>query len=196
MYLHTRGKWLIHATNHSNDNKFWGLKHSCRLCLDGYINLMWKEFIVTSLIHYSRRSENINIPGRCINVGTLSMVITYLGWLTHWGRVTHICISKLTIIGSENGLSPGRRQAIIWTNAVILLIRPLGTNFNEMLIEILAFSFMKMRFKVSSVKLRPFCLGLNVLMAVFINKYNTQHKCRKSISGQLIPMSVIGSVHR
>ena len=42
--------------------------------------------------------------------------------LTHWGRVTHICVSKLTIIGSDNGLSPGRRQAIIWTNAGILLI--------------------------------------------------------------------------
>ena len=83
--------------------------------------------------------------------------------LTHWGRVTHICVSKLTIIGSDNGLSPGRRQAIIWTNAGILLIRPLGTNFNEMLIEILTFSFMKMRLKVSSAKWRPFCLGLNVL---------------------------------
>ena len=34
-------------------------------------------------------------------------------WLTHWGRVTHICITKLTNIGSDNGLSPGRRQAII-----------------------------------------------------------------------------------
>ena len=33
--------------------------------------------------------------------------------LTHWGRVTHICVSKLTSIGSDNGLSPGRRQAII-----------------------------------------------------------------------------------
>ena len=71
---------------------------------------------------------------------------------THWGRVTHICVSKLTMIGSDNGLSPGRRQAIIWTNAGILLIRPLGTNFNEMLVEILAFSFMKMRLKVSSAK--------------------------------------------
>ena len=38
-------------------------------------------------------------------------------YLTHWGRVTHICVSKLTIIGSDNGLSPDRRQAIIWTNA-------------------------------------------------------------------------------
>ena len=51
--------------------------------------------------------------------------------ITHWGRVTHICVSELTIIGSDNGLSPGRRQAIIWTNAGILLIQPLGTNFNE-----------------------------------------------------------------
>ena len=53
--------------------------------------------------------------------------------LTHWGRVTHICVVKLTIIGSDNGLSPGRRQAIIWTNAGILLIGPLGTNFIEIL---------------------------------------------------------------
>ena len=74
----------------------------------------------------------------------------------------YICVSKLIIIGSDNGLPPGRRQAIIWTNAGILLIRPLGTNFNEMLIEILTFSFMKMRLKVSSAKWRPFCLGLNV----------------------------------
>ena len=51
--------------------------------------------------------------------------------LTHWGRVTHICVGKLTIIGSDNGLSPERRQAIIWTNAEILLIGPLGTNFSD-----------------------------------------------------------------
>ena len=51
--------------------------------------------------------------------------------LTHWGGVTHICVVKLTIIGSDNGLSPGRRQAIIWTNAGILIIGPLETNFSE-----------------------------------------------------------------
>ena len=83
--------------------------------------------------------------------------------LTHWGQVTHICISKLTIIGSDNGLPPDRRQAIIWTNAGILLIGPLGTNFSVISIEILTFSFKKMRLKVSSAKQRPFCLGLNVL---------------------------------
>ena len=84
--------------------------------------------------------------------------------LTHWGRVTHICVSKLTIIGSDNGLSPDRRQAIIWTNAGLLLIGPLGTNFSEILIKILTYSFKKMRLKVSSAKRRPFCLGLNVLI--------------------------------
>ena len=56
--------------------------------------------------------------------------------LTHWGRVTHIYVNKLTIIGSNNGLPPGQRQAIIWTNDGILLTGPLGTNFSEILIEI------------------------------------------------------------
>ena len=83
--------------------------------------------------------------------------------LTHWGRATHICVGKLTIIGSDNGLSPGRRQAIIWTNAGILLIGPLGTNFSEIVIEIRSFSFKKMHLKMSSGKWRPFCLGLNVI---------------------------------
>ena len=100
--------------------------------------------------------------------------------LTHWGRVTHIWVSDLTSIGSDNGLSPGRRQAIIRTNAGILLIRPLGTNFSEFLVEIITFSFKKMRLKVSSAKRRPFCLGLNelnwiraLLMHESINWINT-----------------------
>ena len=86
-----------------------------------------------------------------------------LEMLTHWGRATHICVSKLTIIASDNGLLPGRRQAIIWINAGILSIELLGTNFNEILIEILTFSFKKMRLKVSSAKGRLFSLGLNEL---------------------------------
>ena len=70
------------------------------------------------------------------------------------------------IIGSDNGLSPVRRQAIIWTNAWILLIGPLGTNFSEILIEIQTFSFKKMHLKMSSAKWRPFCLGLNELICL------------------------------
>ena len=84
-------------------------------------------------------------------------------FLAHWGRVMLICAGKLAIIGSDNGLSPGRRQAIIWTNAGILLIGPLGTNFSEILIAINAFSFNKMHLKISSAKWRQFRLGLNVL---------------------------------
>ena len=83
--------------------------------------------------------------------------------LTHWGQVTHICVSKLTIIGSDNALSPVQRQAIIWTNAGILLIRALGKNSSEIKSEIPVFSFKKMHLKMLSAKWRPFCLGLNVL---------------------------------
>ena len=78
------------------------------------------------------------------------------GLLTHWGQVTHICVNKLTTICSDNSLSPGRHQAIICTNAGILLIRPLGTNFSETLIRAQTFSFRKMELKMSSAKWRPF----------------------------------------
>ena len=78
-----------------------------------------------------------NILFRCVSL------------LTHWGRVTHICVSELTIIDSDNGLSPGRRQAIIQTKAGLLLIGPLGTNFSEILIGIQTFSFKKMNLNMS-----------------------------------------------
>ena len=65
----------------------------------------------------------------CIQENIVYKIEVFL--LTHWGRVTHICVSNLNIINSDNGLSPGRRQAIIWTNAGILLIGPLETNFSE-----------------------------------------------------------------
>ena len=66
-------------------------------------------------------------------------------------------------MASDNGLSPCRGQAIIWNNAGILSFGLLGTNFSEILIEILTFSFKKMCLKVSSAKWWPFCHGLNVL---------------------------------
>ena len=66
----------------------------------------------------------ISIPGKAVAFSLAG----YL--LTHLGRMTHKCVSKLTVISSDNGFSPGRRQAIIWTNTVMLLIGPLGTNYN------------------------------------------------------------------
>ena len=110
-------------------------------------------------------SHGIRPPGKwnevCVNMKTFKSPEA----LTHRGRVTHICVDNLTIIGSDNGLSPGGRQAIIWTNDEMLLIGPLGTNFSEILIAILTFSLKKMRLKVSSAKRRLFCLCLNVLKA-------------------------------
>ena len=91
--------------------------------------------------------------------------------------MTHICISKLNIIGSYNGLSPGWRQAIIWTYAGILLIGMLGTNFGKILSEIHTFSFKKMHLKMSYGNWWQFCLSLNVLhggmFCTYCEKMNT-----------------------
>ena len=67
-------------------------------------------------------------------IGLLRYICTYA--FTHWGRKTHICIREHASTGSDNGLSPGRRQAIIWTIAGILSIGPSGTNFCEMSVDI------------------------------------------------------------
>ena len=77
--------------------------------------------------------------------------------------MTHICVGKLSIIGSDNCLSPGRHQAIIRTNAGILLIGPLGINFSEILIGIQIFSIKEIQLKISSAKWRQFGLGRNEL---------------------------------
>ena len=78
--------------------------------------------------------------------------------IIHWGRVAHIFVSKLTIIHSDNGLSPDWHQAIIRTNAEKSLIR----TFSETQAEFVHFHS-KMHFKMSSAKCLQFCLGINVL---------------------------------
>ena len=118
----------------------------------------------------------MNISDKCsypmhqiLIFGKTSAVFDHLSSWTHWGLVTHICVSKQTIIGADNGLSPGRRQAIIWTIAGIMLIGLLGTNFSEILIEIYTFSFKKMHLKMSTGEWWPSCLGLNALNAMQSN---------------------------
>ena len=101
----------------------------------------------------------------------------------HWGRVTHVCVSELTIIGSDNGFSPGRRQAIIWNNAGLLLIEPLGTNFSEISIGIQTFSFKKIHLNMSSAKWRPLCLGLNVLICRLLWDLYTELIVRCTVYG-------------
>ena len=85
--------------------------------------------------------------------------------INHWGPVTHICVGNLTIIGSDNGLSPGWGQAITWTNVGILLIGPLENKLQwnihrNSYIFIQEDPFEKCGLKNGGL----FCLGLNVLM--------------------------------
>ena len=71
--------------------------------------------------------------------------------------MTHTCVNKITTIGSDNTLSPGRRQAIIWTNTTVFSIRPLGIYFSKISFKIQKFSFTKMHFKMAAILSRPQC---------------------------------------
>ena len=75
--------------------------------------------------------------------------------------LTHLIYASVNrvIIGSGNGLSPFRRQAISQTNAHLLSVGPLGTYFSEIRNILQHFSFKKMYLERSSVKWRPFCPG-------------------------------------
>ena len=120
---------------------------------------------------FSLTRSNLQLYRAELGVLSLTAVndITYQmqNHITHWGRVTHRCVMKLTMTGSDNGLSPV--QAIILTIAGILLIGPLGINLSEISIEIPTFSLKKMRLKMSSAKYQPFCLGLNVINTSYCN---------------------------
>ena len=81
-----------------------------------------------------------------------------VGLLIFW--LDYICFGKLIIIGSDNGLSPGRRQAIIWTIVGILLIGPMGTNFSEILIGIPNIFIQENAFENVVCEMASICLGL------------------------------------
>ena len=66
-------------------------------------------------------------------------------WITRYER----WVIK-AIIGSDNGLSPVRRQAIIWSNAGLLLIGLMRSTFIEIWIQI-HFLWKKIDLEMSSV---------------------------------------------
>ena len=125
--------------------------------------VVWYIYMDCSLIKYYNKHF---IQMICLLYSTIAqtwLVTKYFNSLTEW-RI--YALLNWVIIGSDNGLSPVRRQAIIWTNAGILLIGPLGTNFSEILIGIQTFSLKKLHMKTSSAKWRQFCLGLNELIVM------------------------------
>ena len=121
--------------------------------------------VIAQTIEARCKVENEDVVGAApTGIGVVFML------LINWGRVTHICVNNLAITGSDNGFSPGRRQAIIWSYAGILLIWQLGTNLCEILIGNHINSFKKMSLKLSSAK---FCLGLKVLRWIAIERIET-----------------------
>ena len=134
--------WDHLATTHqdgADDNITW----------PSWINLWWPG--VTNMCH----GKQISFPW-----GWIYSLKIHLCSLTHWGWVMHICISKPTIIGSDNGLSPFRCQAITWTNDDLLSIGLWGTKFKEIFIKIKPFSLKNCISKCHLPKLRPSCRGL------------------------------------
>ena len=102
--------------------------------MDLSFNMKYDATILLEYLANAGNSEDTTYPS---SFPLLLLVGDDISMLTNWGLVTHICVGKLTIIGSDSGLSPGRRQAVIWTNAEILPNGPLGTNFGEFFIVIL-----------------------------------------------------------
>ena len=75
-----------------------------------------------------------------------------------------VYLAIFQLIKAKSDAYMDRRQGIIWTKAVVLLMWNLGTNFSDILSNIHTFSFKKIHLKTSSVKWCPFCLGLNEFM--------------------------------
>ena len=120
----------------------------------------------------------------------LMHIVHVLSWcfVLNWGRVTHKCGSNLTIIGSDNGLSPGRRQAIIWTNDGILLTGSFAKKPRGILIKIHTSSFNKMHWKMLSRKCLLFCFGLDVSSQITATDLNIRHLHMQTSLGHNITM--------
>ena len=109
------------------------------------------------------QNKMLNPPGRRTHVCVCK--------LTHWDRAMRICVSKLTTIVSDNGLSPDRHQIIIWTNSWILLIEPLGTNFSEILSDIHIYLHSRKRVWKCRLRNGDHFLGRNVLSHHWLRKW-------------------------
>ena len=121
-----------------------------------------KMWILQQTIHTSVNSDNIcrheifSCMCEVLLDNNGNGIILWFSWfITHWCWVMHICIGKLTIIASD-----GQHQAIIWTNADMLLTGLLETNFNETLIKNLYIlikenAFQNVIWKMAAILPRP-----------------------------------------
>ena len=149
-------------------------------CLEYITVIIWLEFGSGILITFGKFLDINSFWKQVITCNLFCWSHTKI-WFFHWGPVTHTYFSKIIIIDSDNGLSPGRRQAIIWTSGGMLLTRTLGIYCGEILIEINTCSFKKMHLTMSTVKWRLFRLGLNELTAdaaqIIHRRCNNENYC-------------------
>ena len=134
--------------------------------------------------HYELRMDIVCKWTLIRKYGWLAHIQTGRQQLTHWGRVAHICVSKLTIIGSDTGLLPGRRQTIIWTDAAILFIRTLGTIFSEIVsknsyIFIRENAFEYVVCEMLAILSRPQCVDTEFLGPPWLTWINFNHSMYK-----------------
>ena len=124
-------------------NTRYYFKSTQNLCCPSNVN--WKA---STLHHVKFLMSDFEVHNAEIELwnSVVCASVTCTG-LTHWYLVTHKCVCKPTIIASNNGLSPGRRLALIWTNVGIMFIETLGTNFSEILCQSIIFSFAKYTLK-------------------------------------------------
>ena len=110
----------------------------------------------------------------------------------------YICVIKLTTVASDNGLLPGQCQAIIWINAGILLIGPLGSNFSEILIEIHIFiqenAFVNLVCKMAAVLSLPQRVNISLHIykrdGIICTDFNIYHQAAFSaIPAHIIDLS-------
>ena len=151
-------KWLCETCSHLSPGGWFNKKMSCYLYRKSHYGD--KMILRPSYLH-----NGISYTGKTTSLYWIRAHWAHLSmgkFTVHWGQVTHICVCKLINIDSNNSLSPGWCQAIIWTYAGILLIQALGTNFSEILNKIHIFSFKKMHLKISSATIlsRPQCVRL------------------------------------
>ena len=135
------------------------LYHNC--CWLFFHTVWFEGYILRSTIHwessFKKKShqcqhsyiQHSNEAGHIHKMQT--NFIAYRRYLTHWGRVMYICVSKLTIIGSENALLPGWCKAIIWTNAWIWSTSHIFIQENAI--------FQSVMCKMAAILSRPQCVN-------------------------------------
>ena len=127
--------------------KFWCSDHIGK----GIVWLQLNQYFVSVLKHWT-------------DIGTNNKsLIIHSQVLTHCGPVRHICISKLTIIGPDNGLLPSQHQVIIRPNARMLITWTIGRDFSKIISKIHLFEFRKIDLKMSSAQWQQCCVSRSVL---------------------------------